>query len=108
MRIVSQTIIPRGRDITNIEKDRDALLNELADELFDDSKRAEDLLGENGIIKQRTKTVLKCMLEAEMVDQVGYVKGDPARLGSGDSRNRKSRKTVQNEVTLAVPPACCS
>lgn len=110
MRIVTQTIIPRGEDMANKEKDREALLDELVDDLVDDGKRAEDLLGENGILKQLTKRVLERMLEDEMADHLGYEKGDPAGRGSGNSRNGKTCKKVktdQNEVTLAVPPACC-
>ncbi|MDP6736962.1 MAG: IS256 family transposase [Nitrospinaceae bacterium] len=88
------------------EEVRDQLLNELVDELVEDCKSAEDLLGENGIVKQLTKRVLERMLQAEMTDHLGYEKDDPAGRGSGNSRNGRTRKTVQtdqSEVTLAVP-----
>ena len=88
------------------EEVREHLLNELIDELVEDCKSAEDLLGENGIVKQLTKRVLERMLQAEMTDHLGYEKDDPAGRGSGNSRNGRTRKTVQtdqSEVTLEVP-----
>ena len=92
--------------MANQEEVREDLLNELIDELVEDCKSAEDLLGENGIVKQLMKRVLERMLQAEMTDHLGYEKDDPAGRGSGNSRNGRTRKTVQtdqSEVTLEVP-----
>ena len=92
--------------MANQEEVREDLLNELIDELVEDCKSAEDLLGENGIVKQLTKRVLERMLQAEMTDHLGYEKDDPAGRDSGNSRNGRTRKTVQtdqSEVTLEVP-----
>ncbi|MGA3052533.1 MAG: IS256 family transposase, partial [Chitinispirillaceae bacterium] len=40
--------------------------NELVDELIKDYKKPEDILGENGILKQLTKAILERTLSAEL------------------------------------------
>ncbi len=47
-----------------------------------------------GLLAQLTKTVLERALGAELDDHLGYVKGDPAGNGSGNSRNGHYGKTV--------------
>lgn len=85
---------------------RQQLLDELIDELAEDCQSAEDLLGNNGIIKQLTSRLLGRMLEAEMTDHLGYDKHDVAGHHSGNSRNGKTKKTLkaeQGELTIDVP-----
>jgi putative transposase len=53
-----------------------------------------------GLLGQLTKTVLERALGAELDDHLGYVKGDPAGNGSGNSRNGSYAKTV---TTTAGP-----
>ena len=48
------------------------LLDELLDEVVEGCKTPEDILGENGILKQLTKGVVERMLQAEMTDHLGY------------------------------------
>ena len=82
------------------------LLDELLDEVVEDCKTPEDILGENGILKQLTKGVVERMLQAEMTDHLGYEKSDPAGQNSGNSRNGSAPKTIltgQGEVPLDVP-----
>lgn len=53
-----------------------------------------------------TKTVLERALGAELDDHLGYVKGDPAGNGSGNSRNGSYGKTVTTSsgpVRIGVP-----
>ena len=59
-----------------------------------------------GLLGQLTKTVLERALGAELDDHLGYVKGDPAGNGSGNSRNGSYAKTVTTTagpVRLEVP-----
>ena len=79
---------------------------ELLDELLKDGKTPEDLLGNNGVLKQLTKELMERMLEAEMTDHLGYDKHAPEGRGSGNSRHGTSAKTIQGdhgEVPLEVP-----
>jgi transposase-like protein len=62
--------------------------------------------GAGGLIGQLTKTVLERALGAELDDHLGYVKGDPAGNGSGNSRNGSYGKTVTmtaGPVRIGVP-----
>ena len=56
------------------------------------------LTGACGLLGSLTKRVLETALEGEMDEQLGYVEGDPASAGSGNSRNGKRAKTVITEV----------
>lgn len=83
-----------------------AIDKELVDGLLKDYKSPEDLLGENGLLKQLTKALLERAMEAEMADHLGYEKYDPAGHNSGNSRNGKSRKTIKGEfgrMEIEVP-----
>ena len=90
-------------------KKRDAqtqLLDALVDELLQDGKSVEELLGQNGLLKQMTGRLLERMLEGELTDHLGYEKHDVAGHHSGNSRNGKNSKTVKTdtgEVTIDVP-----
>jgi putative transposase len=59
-----------------------------------------------GLLAQLTRTVLERALGAELDDHLGYVKGDPAGNGSGNSRNGSYPKTVTTTagpVRIEVP-----
>jgi putative transposase len=82
------------------------LLDAFLDELLQDGKSAEELLGQNGLLKQMTGRLLERMLEGELTDYLGYEKHDAAGHHSGNSRNGKNSKTVKTdtgEVTIDVP-----
>ena len=62
--------------------------------------------GAGGLIGQLTRTVLERALGAELDDHLGYVQGDPAGNGSGNSRNGRYGKTVTaagGPVRIEVP-----
>jgi len=62
--------------------------------------------GPDGLISQLTAKVIERALGAEMDDHLGYVKGDPAGNGSGNSRNGSYGKTVgttAGPVRVSVP-----
>src|SRR5712691_3024029 len=69
--------------------------NELIDNLLKDYKKPEDIIGENGLLKQLTKQLLERAMAAEMTEHVGYEKHDPGGHHSGNSRNGKSAKTLK-------------
>lgn len=79
---------------------------ELLDNLLKDYKKPEDLIGENGLLKQLTKAILERALEAELTDHLGYDKHEAKGRRSGNSRNGKSQKMLKGEfgtLPLAVP-----
>ncbi|MEO6390408.1 MAG: IS256 family transposase [Pyrinomonadaceae bacterium] len=79
---------------------------DLIDELLKDYEKPEDLLGENGLLKELTKRLLERVMGAELTHHVGYEKHDPAGHNSGNSRNGSSAKTLKGSfgtMPLAVP-----
>src|SRR5882762_11013912 len=85
---------------------RDTIDNELIDNLLKDYKKPEDLIGENGLLKQLTKRLLERAMSAELTEHVGYDKHDAAGNNSGNSRNGKSAKTIKGtfgELALETP-----
>ncbi len=80
--------------------------NELIDNLLKNYKKPEDLIGENGLLKQLTKQLLERAMAAEMTEHVGYEKHDAEGDNSGNSRNGKSAKTLKGtfgEIVLETP-----
>lgn len=80
--------------------------NELVDQLLKDYQSPEDILGENGLLKQFTKAVLERAMQAELTDHLGYDKHDPQGKNSGNSRNGHSKKRLKGEfgeLPLEVP-----
>jgi putative transposase len=78
----------------------------LIDKLLGDYKKPEDIVGENGLLKQLTKAVLERALKAELTDHLGYDKHDPAGYKSGNSRNGKTTKKLKGEfgeIELETP-----
>jgi putative transposase len=62
--------------------------------------------GPDGLINRMIKAVLERGLEVEMADHLGYDRGDPAGVGSGNSRNGFSEKTVittAGQARIEVP-----
>ena len=65
---------------------------------------AEELSGENGLLKQLTSRFYSRALEAEMDSHLGYKKNDNSGDNSGNSRNGYTSKTVilENNDTIDV------
>lgn len=80
---------------------------EILDELIKDYKNPEDLIGENGLLKQLTKALLERAMAAELTHELGFEKNDKSSLKqNGNRRNGTSVKTVRSkhgEIELAVP-----
>ena len=80
--------------------------DQLIDQLLADYKSPEDLLGEQGLLKQLTKKLAERALEAEMEQHLGYAKHDAAGKNTGNSRNGKSRKMVRSihgDIEIETP-----
>ena len=80
--------------------------NELLDELLKDYKKPEDMLGENGILKQLTKALLERALQGEITHHLGYPKHAAEGKNTGNSRNGKSKKTLTGDhgpMPIEVP-----
>jgi len=78
----------------------------LIDQLLADYKKPEDIIGENGLLKQLTKALLERALSAELTEHVGYEKHDPAGHNSGNSRNGTTKKSLKGdfgEIELETP-----
>ena len=79
---------------------------ELIDKLLANYQKPEDIVGENGLLKQLTKALVERAMEAELTTHLGYNKHDPAGYGSGNSRNGQSRKKLKGEfgeIEITVP-----
>jgi putative transposase len=83
------------------DNDTDRILDELIQ-----GKSPEEILGQDGVLKQLTKRLVERALEAEMTTHLGYARHAPEGRNSGNSRNGKTRKTVTTEsgaIELEVP-----
>ena len=80
--------------------------NELIDQLLAGYKKPEDLIGENGLLKQLTKRLVERALEAEMTEDLGHPKNASVAYVAGNARNGKSKKTLKGdfgELPIHVP-----
>jgi len=88
--------------VTSSKKKTDALL----DELLKGQSSPEDISGENGLLKQLTQRMVERAVEAEMTEHLGYEPHAVEGRATGNSRNGKSRKTVQSgngQFEIEVP-----
>lgn len=88
-----------------VEKKHD-VSPELLDSLLANYKKPEDLIGENGLLKQLTKRLVERALEAEMAEHLGHGKHQPVANPAGNARNGNSRKTLKGdfgEVPIVIP-----
>jgi putative transposase len=83
-----------------------AITDEMLTELLKEYQKPEDLLGQDGLLKQLQKRLLEKALGAELTVHLGYGKHAAAGKNSGNSRNGSSPKTMKGEfgnLPLAVP-----
>ena len=79
---------------------------ELIDKLLAGYKGPEDLIGEQGLLRQLTKALVERAMNAELTHHLGYEKHDAAGRLSGNSRNGASRKKLKGdfgEAEIEVP-----
>ena len=73
-----------------------AIDSKLIDELLKEGTTAEELFGDNGVLKELQKRLLERILEGEMTDHLGYVK----HKGSvaDNKRNGHSSKSIKGTI----------
>ena len=74
-----------------------AVPKDLIDSLLADYKKPEDLIGENGLLKQLTKLLVERAVDAEMSEHLGHHKNAPVTNPDGNARNGTSKKTLKGE-----------
>ena len=72
----------------------DPELLKLADALLVNYQKPEDLIGENGLLKQLTKMIVERALEAEMTEHLGHGTNGAVTNSTGNTRNGHSAKTL--------------
>jgi transposase-like protein len=85
------------------EKD---IIDQLLDNIDFRGLTQDEVVGQDGLIKQLTGKILQRALEAEMTGHLGYEKNSNAGDNSGNSRNGHTEKTVLLEnqsTTIEVP-----
>ncbi len=83
-----------------------AIRTELVDELLESVKSPQDLLGDEGLLKQLTARLLERTLDAELTHHLGYERGQRRPEGQSNTRNGYTPKTVateQGEMAIDVP-----
>ena len=78
----------------------------LIDLLLTDYQKPEDLIGENGILKQLTKAIVERALQAELAAHLGHDKHERVANDSGNTRNGSSAKTLKGDfgaLPLEIP-----
>ncbi len=87
-------------------KEKD-VIDQLLDQIDFHGMTAEELAGENGLLKKLTSRFYSKVLDAEMDEHLGYKKNDNAGDNSGNSRNGYTRKTVitddNDTIEVQVP-----
>ena len=88
------------------EKKEKDLIDQLLDNIDFRGLTQDEVVGQDGLIKQLTGRILQRALEAEMTEHLGYEKNSNAGDNSGNSRNGHTEKTVLLEnqsTTIEVP-----
>ncbi|NLG17866.1 MAG: IS256 family transposase [Fibrobacter sp.] len=75
-----------------------AIRTDLIDELLKNYKKPEDIIGENGLLKELTKAIIERALGAELTAHLGYGPHAAAGKNTGNSRNGTSAKTLKSDL----------
>ena len=83
---------------------------ELIDELLQDYKNVDDLMGQGGIFKQLSKALIERCLTAELDTHLEEEKSSPDADRPRNRRNGHSKKTIkgefgQSEIQIPRDPA---
>jgi putative transposase len=71
-----------------------AIFKEILDELLSGVENADDLLGNQGLMKELKVRLMERMLGAELTEHLGYEPGE-APDGQSNRRNGTSRKHIR-------------
>src|SRR5690348_15524260 len=83
-----------------------SIRRELIDELLKEYPNPQDVLAEDGLLKQLSKAVIERCLETELDTHLGYAKHGRHGNASSNTRNGRSQKTVkgeQGQIEIDVP-----
>lgn len=75
-----------------------AIRKEVLQELLKDYKSPEDLLGEDGVLKELTRELVETALGAELTDHLGYDRHEKTEKPTENRRNGTSQKTVRSDL----------
>jgi transposase-like protein len=75
---------------------------EILDELLQDFKSPEDLVGEGGLLKQLTKALVERCLETEMSTHLAQPQCKTQGKAKSNRRNGHSSKTIKGEFGKAA------
>lgn len=87
----------------------DPELVELADSLLANYQKPEDLIDENGLLKQLTKMLVDRALETGMSEHLGHGKSEAVTNVTGNTRDGHSAKTLQGDsgaLPFDIPRDC--
>ena len=84
------------------EKKEQDIIDQLLDNIDFKGLTQDEVVGQDGLIKQLTGRILRRALEAEMTEHLGYEKNSSAGDNSGNSRNGHTEKTVLLENQSAA------
>ena len=79
---------------------------DVIDTLLLNYQKPEDLIGENGLLKQLTKALVERALEVEMTEHLGHRRNEPVSNKAGNTRNGKSKKIIKGEfgeIPIEIP-----
>lgn len=76
---------------------------ELLAQLLADYKKPEDLIGENGLLKQLTKLLVEKALDAELTEHLDHARHEAVANPRGNTRNGKSKKTLKGDFGENCP-----
>jgi len=88
------------------EKKEKDIIDQLLDNIDFRGLTQDEVVGQDGLIKQLTGRILQKALEAEMTEHLGYEKNSNTGDNSGNNRNGHTEKTVLLEnqsATIEVP-----
>jgi len=70
---------------------------DLIDGLLAEYEKPEDLIRQNGLLKQITKAVVERALQAQLAEHLGHGKHEPVENAAGNTRNGNHKKTLKGE-----------
>lgn len=81
-----------------------AVPTNVIDSLLEDCQTPEDLLGENGLLRQLTKAVMERAIRAEMSRRLGEGKRQPLTISTEQPFEKRTRKkSVDNFMEPRLP-----
>jgi transposase-like protein len=88
------------------EKKEKDIIDQLLDNIDFRGLTQDEVVGQDGLIKQLTGRILQRALEAEMTEHLGYEKNSNTGDNSGNNRNGHTEKTdlLENQSTMLEVP----